>query len=156
GLPPGMPNFALAPLKTPRGLAWAGQQMKFTSALRLEGVKQYVPPYRLRLEVDGKFVEDLTPPASAPGDGQAPFSFKLRLQEPGSHLVSVIMEPDLPSDMRGSGYKVRDVLPADNKQDLAVEVVRELPVLLVDGADMISPESATFFLEKALAGPADA
>jgi hypothetical protein len=61
------------------------------------------------------------------------------------HLVSASVEP-------ADGH---DVLPGDNRQDLVVEVVQELPVLLIDGDKQVSSESATFFLTKAFADPTD-
>lgn len=152
----GLSNYALGPLKTTRALAWSGQRLKFTGSLHADHVKTFAKPFRLYFEVDGHRVEDigLAEPGSAK---QVAFAFQHRFTEPGTHLISVILEPDLPSDQQPSGHEQRDCLPADNRQDLALEVVRELPVLLIDGAARPAEEtSATFFLQKALGGPADA
>ncbi len=66
-------------------------------------------------------------------EGKVPFSFAHKFATPGSHLLSVVLEPDPPPDKRGVGYKLKDYLPGDNRQDFAVEVVPSLPVLVVDG-----------------------
>lgn len=150
------PNYAVAPLKTTRSLAWLGQLLKVQGALRLSGLTEFAAPHRLRYEIDGQVSGDIALPRDANVvSGQIPFHFHHRFDAPGTHLVSVIVEPDPPESERPAGYRLRDCLPADNRQDIVVEVVRELPVLLVDGADKLTPESSTFFLDKALAGPAD-
>src|SRR5262249_28674080 len=41
------------------------------------------------------------------------------------------------------------------RQDIAVEVIDALPVLLVDGDARLSPESSTYFIDKALAQSPD-
>src|SRR5262249_48934669 len=107
-------------------------------------------------EIDGKFVADLPAPAQAPlAKVQVPLTFKHRINTPGSHVVSVVLEPDPPAARRPQGYRVKDTLPGDNRQDLAVEVVGALSVLLVDGDSRLSPESGTYFLDKALAQSPD-
>jgi hypothetical protein len=150
------PNYALAPLQTTRAVAWAGQRLKFKTALAVSGQPEYAPPYRLLLKVDGKPAGDLPPPAKT---GQTathmPLTFTHRFATPGSHLVSVVIEPDPPADQRPPGYRVKDRLPGDNRQDLAVEVVDRLPVLLVDGDARLTPASSTYFLRKALAQSPD-
>jgi hypothetical protein len=83
--------------------------------------------------------------------GTTPFAFSHRFARPGSHLVSVILESDPPLAERPANYRIRDCLPGDNRQDYSLEVVDSIPVLLVDGANRLSPESSTFFLKKALA-----
>ena len=150
------PNYALAPLKTTRALAWMGQTLKFSGAVNVEGLKEWIAPQRLYCEVDGKFDQDIDLPASAGlVSGRLSFSFSRRFAAPGTHLVSVIIEPDVPPNKRPPHYQVRDFLPADNRQDLVIEVVRSLPVLLVDGDNRLSAASSTFFLDKALAATPD-
>jgi hypothetical protein len=152
----GLPNYALAPLKTTRALAWMGQTLRFSGAVQAEGLKEWIPPQRLYCDVDGKFSHDIDLPASAGlVSGRMSFSFSQRFAIPGAHLVSVIIEPDVPRNKRPPLYQVRDFLPADNRQDLVIDVIRSLPVLLVDGDDRLSAESSTFFLGKALAGTPD-
>ncbi|HWY87192.1 MAG TPA: VWA domain-containing protein [Gemmataceae bacterium] len=152
----GLPNYALAPLKTTRALAWMGQTLKFSGAVHVEGLKEWIAPHRLYVEVDGKFSQDIDLPASTGlVSGRVSFSFSRRFATPGAHLVSVIIEPDVPRNKRPLLYQVRDCLPADNRQDLVIDVIRSLPVLLVDGDDRLSAESSTFFLDKALAATPD-
>ena len=149
-------NYSLAPLQPTRALAWAGQHLKFKTALAVSGAQEYEPPYRLRLEVDGKPAGELPVPPRAPlARVQVPLTFTHRFTTPGSHLVSLIVEADPPADSRPPGYRLKDRLPGDNRSDLAVEVVDAMPVLLVDGDASLSPESSTFFLRKALAQSPD-
>jgi hypothetical protein len=132
--PANPPNWSLAPLRASRVIASTGQQVTFRTALHLHGQQEYSKPYRIHLEIDGRPARDLEAPA--PGrleNGQVPLSFPHRFPSPGSHLVSLVVEPDPPPEQRRSGYVVKDQLPGDNRQDLAVEVVPRLPVLLVDG-----------------------
>ena len=152
-----LPNYALASLKTTRALAWMGQTVKFSGAVQVEGLKEWIactsPVCR---GGRAKFSQDIDLPASAGfASGRMSFSFSRRFAAPGAHLVSVIIEPDVPRNKRPPLYQVRDFLPADNRQDLVIDVMRSLPVLLVDGDDRLSAESSTFFLDKALAATPD-
>jgi hypothetical protein len=156
--PANPPNWTLAPLRASRAIASVGQQITFRTAVELRGQKEYRPPHRIRLEVDGSTVTDLSAPRSADlGDkGQVPLSFSHRFTTPGSHLVSVIVEPDPPVEQRPPDYRIKDRLPGDNRQDFAVEVLSALPVLLVDGDDRPAPKHrGTDFLRDALAPARD-
>jgi hypothetical protein len=162
--PENLANWTLAPLRASRAVASAGQQITFRTAIDVRGQDEYRPPHRLRLEVDGNPVADLTPPPTAKLEkGQVPFSFTHRFPTPGSHLVSLIVEPDPPPEQRPAGYVIKDHLPGDNRQDLAVEVLPALPVLIVDGdpkpAEPRSPgrpqHHGTDFLRDALAPARD-
>jgi hypothetical protein len=130
-----VPNYALGPLTASRTVAAAGREVRFRTSLILSGQDAYTPPHRVRLEVDGKHVRDLPPPQgpSAPRDGRIPLTFTHRFAEPGSHVVSVVLEADPPPAERPAGFVRRDWAPGDNRQDLAAEVVEALPVLIVDG-----------------------
>jgi hypothetical protein len=128
------PNWSLIPLETNRLLAPVGRPITFRTALDLHGQKAYAPPHRIRLEVDGRFVRNLeAPKAASLQNGRVPFSFAQTFAAPGAHLVSVILQPDPPPEDRPADYTVKDELPGDNRQDFAIEVVRQLPVLIVDG-----------------------
>lgn len=128
------PNWSLTPLETNRLLAPVGRPITFRTVIDLHGQKAYAPPHRIRLEVDGRFVRNLEAPKSAAlQNGRVPFSFAQAFVAPGSHLVSVILEADPPPQQRPAKYTVKDELPGDNRQDFAIEVVRALPVLIVDG-----------------------
>lgn len=150
-------NWSLSPLSASRPVAVPGQKVSFKTALVLRGQQEYRPPYRLRLEIDGRPAGDLKPPTSAKLEkGQVPLTFTHAFDAPGSHLVSVIVEPDPPPDKRPPGYVIKDQLPGDNRQDFALEVVRALPVLLVDGDTRPEPKHrGTDFLRDALAPSRD-
>ncbi|MCI0642220.1 MAG: BatA domain-containing protein [Gemmataceae bacterium] len=166
-----LPNEGLSPLHTSRTLAWVGQTVKFTSALRWDRAQERSLPHRLFFEVDGKHAGDIALPTVNDSGGQVVFNFQHRFAVPGSHLVSLVLEPDPPKDRWPAGYRARDAYPADNRQDLVLEVAQALPVLVIDGGPLNpahSPpqgrgaksgvqqiESPSYFLEKALAGPAD-
>jgi len=128
------PNWALAAIKASQTVVPVGWEIAFDTALVLHGQQTYSPPYRIRLEVDGQIVRDLKAPEKAQLEkGQVPLSFRHAFASPGSHLVSVIVEPDPPPDKQPPGYIIKDHLPGDNRQDFAVEIVPALPVLLVNG-----------------------
>jgi hypothetical protein len=151
------PNWSLAPLRASRAIASMGQEVTFHTALHLSGQNAYESPYRIFIEVDGKLVRDLKPPTSARLDrGQVPLTFTQRFVTAGSHLVSVIVEPDPPLERRPPGYVLKDHLPGDNRQDYALEVVEALPVLLVDGDTHADPKTrGTDFLRDALSPARD-
>jgi hypothetical protein len=132
--PANPPNWSLTPLETNRLLAPVGRAVTFRTSVDLHGQKTYAPPHRVRLEIDGRFVRNLETPSGAQlRTGRVPFSFTHSFAAAGSHLVSVIVEPDPPPEQRPANYTVKDELPGDNRQDFALEVVREIPVLIVEG-----------------------
>lgn len=151
-------NWSLAPLRASRAIASAEQEIRFRTSLQLYGQESYKPPYRLRLDIDGgRERRDLEFPATARLEkGQVPLTFSHRFTTPGSHLVSVTVEPDPPADQRPVGYQVKDELPGDNRQDIAVEVVQALPVLIVDGDSRPTPKHrGSDFIRDALAPARD-
>ncbi len=130
------PNWSLAPIQASRAVAAVDWNVAFKTGFLLRGQDAYHPPHKIRLEIDGKFDHDLPAPAKDKlAKGVVPLTFTHKFNTPGSHLVSVIVEPDPPPDLRGPGYVVKDHLPADNRQDYAIEVVSALPVLIVDGQE---------------------
>ena len=150
------PNWALSPLRGNRPVVPVDREVTFQTDMVLFGQKSYTPPHRIRLEVDGKHVRDIPPPAglksAIPSTGKVPFSFTHRFGTVGSHLVTVILEADPPPEDRPPGYVVKDRVPGDNRQDFSVEVVPALPVLLVDGETSAapSPNLSSDFLRDAL------
>lgn len=139
------PNFALAPLRTPRGMTLTGQRFTVRSALHLTGFERPTQPRRVIAEVDGAPVGDVALPASLPIEGQVPLSFAHRFDTPGTHTIALRVEANADDDR----------LAGDDVRRAVVEVVRELPVLLVDGDREVGPESSTFFLRRALARATD-
>jgi hypothetical protein len=145
------PNYSLAPLQASRGVAWTGHEVLFRTAIKVEGLKEFRPPHRLRLQVDGQEVRDLPVPSRDRFvGGQASVLFRQRFDRPGTHRVSLMLEADLPTQNRPEHYEVVDCLPGDNHREVTVEVVDSLPVLLVDGAEKLDSASSTFFLARAL------
>jgi Aerotolerance regulator N-terminal/von Willebrand factor type A domain len=139
------PNLRMAPLQTARTVAGVGQRLRFTTALHWDNFADERPPKKIEVRIDNE-TRELSLPARLQGaSGHLPLSFEHRFKSIGVHLVSVMVEPD----------ESQDVLPADNHQNLVMEIVQELSVLLIDGAEKISPESATFYLAKAFADPSD-
>jgi hypothetical protein len=144
------PNYGLAPLTSNRPVVPVDREVTFRGELILTGQTRYAPPNKIRLEVDGKPVRDLPPPGGKAGnlplpkDGRVPFSFAHRFTKPGSHLVSVILEPDPPPEDRPPGYAVKDRVPGDNRQDYALEVLSALPVVVIDGGSPSSTSGSDF------------
>ncbi len=143
-----LPNFYLGPLTANRNRTWPGQTVKFAADLKWEG--DYRPPWRIRFEADGKPAGEL--PVPEQGKGRIPLQFSHQFRTPGPHVVSLIVEGDLPLERRPPDYQVKDRLPADNRQDFAVDVLDKLSVLLVDGDSQLSSVSTTYFLQRALEG----
>jgi hypothetical protein len=141
------PNWSLAPLRTGRSAASTALSME--TALRLHG-QTYALPHRLRLEIDGQAAPDLAAPtANDLRDGQTPLRFAHTFSTPGSHLVTIEVEPDAP------GKRSRDHLPGDNRQDFAA-FVPSLPVLLIDnGPSSGGKYRGAHFLRAALAPAGD-
>jgi hypothetical protein len=156
--PPVPANWSLAPVRASRAVASVGQQITFRTALEIRGQEEYGPPHDLRVEIDGQpATTDLKAPASAKLEkGQVPLSFRYRFNTAGTHLVSVVVEPDPPIAERPVDYMVKDRLPGDNRQEFAIEVLPALPVLLVDGDDKADvKQRGTDFLRDALSPARD-
>jgi hypothetical protein len=135
-------NWSVQPLRTTRAVASLGREVSFRTSLLLSGSEEAPLPAHVYLEVDGKPAGELRLPGSRLDRGQVPVSFKHRFTTPGSHLVSLRISDD--------------VLPGDNRQDFAVEVLPALPVLVVDGDERPSPKvRGTDFLRDALAPARD-
>lgn len=153
-----VPNWALTPLTGNRPIVPVEREVTFRTDLVLLGQTEYSPPHRIRLEVDGKHVRNLPPPRAAKlENGKVPFSFAHRFTTPGSHLVSLFLDPDPPAAERARGQVIKDRVPGDNRQDFAVDVLPALPVLLVDGETSRAEQAhrGTDFLRDALAPARD-
>jgi hypothetical protein len=151
------PNWSLAPLSGNRPVVPVNREASFRTELDLHGQKQYSAPYKISLEVDGKQVRDLEVPRAGRIDkGKIPLVFTHRFGTVGSHLVSVVLQPDPPASERPPGYVVKDHIPGDNRQDYAVDVLQALPVLMVDGDPTRGPHRrSTDFLRDALSPARD-
>jgi hypothetical protein len=134
-------NTALDPILAARGVAAAGREVKFKSAIKFHGGGEKKAPGKVKLEIDGRAASDLTPTGS-PSDGVMPIQFAHKFT-PGSHLITLQMDPD--------------DLPGDNRQDFALEVLPSIPVLVIDGDSRAdSKYRGAEFLRDALAPAKDA
>ncbi len=117
---------------------------EFNATLKVSG--PMTAPFSLRYEIDAppgtKLVEEgpqsntgsiSLPPGDTTLNPALPLEFKYTFATPGSHLVSVVVEPDLPADKRPLDYKIRDRLAGDNRRYFALNLPR-VPVLLCDTA----------------------
>ncbi len=111
------PNMALDPIIAGRGVASAGREVKFKSAIRFYGDGAKSVPGKVKLEIDGIGAGDIAL-AGTPAEGVMPIQFAHKFT-PGSHLVTIQLEPDH--------------LPDDNRQDFALEVLPAVPMVIVDG-----------------------
>jgi hypothetical protein len=153
-------NWSVTPVRT--GAIGSSTYLTFRSSLRFSGQK-YERPYRLRYEIDlppgaERPKEDIDrlgaeidlPKGDDLKDGRLPLTFQHKLPGPGSHLISVIVEPDAPKDQRAEGTKPKDRFAGDNRRDFAVTVPL-VPVLLVDGLPPLADEyQGADFLQAAL------
>jgi hypothetical protein len=135
---PSTPNRVLGPLGMSRGLIAASQSVKLTSTLAGHGPL----PKRIRMAVDGEPTQNVPLPMKTDDAIPVPLAFTQRFDKPGLHVVTLTLESD----------GAADALSADDEQHAVVEVVAELPVLLVDGDREITSSTSTFFLDKALGG----
>lgn len=137
GRPADPPNWSLEPITTARGVAAAGREVTFRSAVRPSGDTAGKPAGKVKLFVDGKSLGEVKPTGES-GD-LLPLTFTHKFAV-GSHLVSLQLDDD--------------ELPGDNRQDFAVEVLPVVPVLIVDGGLTVRARGSDF-LRDALAPAKD-
>src|SRR5262249_53444675 len=126
-LPKALPNYRLAPLTTSRSVAKVGQKITFRSALHLDNFATYMPPKSVTLEIDGKKVHDFLLPTDAKLGTPIPLQLTHTFKSAGKHTVAIKVDVD----------PALDALAADNTQRVA-QVVRDWPILLLDGDDKLS------------------
>lgn len=137
-LPKSMPNYSLAPVTASRGIAKIGAKIRFQTALHLAGFAEYRRPRPVRILVDGKDVQTLPLPENVDlTRGQIPLAFDHRFENEGLHRVTFRLDAE-------------DAIPADNEQHVMVEVVKDLPLLIVEGSPKPSNEGSAFFIQRAL------
>jgi hypothetical protein len=141
-LPTALPNYALSPVSSRQGVAKLGQKIMFQTALHLDQFLEYAAPRAIKVVVDGKVAQSLPVPASIDlKRGQIPLRFEHRFDKEGTHTIAVTLNVD----------PALDVLPGDNEQQTVIEIVKEMPILVVDGDRQLSSESSSFFAQRALA-----
>jgi len=160
-----IPNWSLTQVRS--GRARASTTLDFRSTLKVQAQK-YEPPYSMRYRVDQPDEPDKVDSAKGGNlvlpvrddlrDGRLPLNFSHTFDGPGSHLVTLIVEPDSPERKKDKslvGIPIKDRVPGDNRQDFAV-MLPLLPVLLVDG---LPPQPGKYrgadFLQVALAPARD-
>ncbi len=93
-------------------------------------------------EVDGQRLPEKSQSLDLPVNGEGSVEFEHRFTETGSHLVSIVVDPDN--------------LPGDDRADAIVEVADGIPVLVVDGDPNPDPtQSDSFFVTSAFSAVRD-
>ena len=130
-------NFSLERLKLSREFTAPEMPVRIQTKLRHHG-GQSAASRKIYLEVDGqRLARSTIQSSSIPPGGEFSVEFDHVFTAAGSHLVSVVLDPDS--------------LPGDNRADAVIEVTPSLPVVVVDGATHPDPtRSETFFLKIAL------
>lgn len=133
--PARVPNWSLDPIRTGRAVAVTGREITFHAAVRRTGGDEGAKPGKVHLRIDGRPAGTVTPDTAARGVFPVRFVQKFAA---GSHAVALQLDPD--------------DLPADDRQDYAIEVLAAVPVLIVDGhANGSSAVRGSDFLRTALA-----
>ncbi len=141
-LPKPLANFSLAPLTASRTVIKVGQKATFRSAFVLEHMAKHLQTMSIIVRIDGVETQKLALPEQIDlKKGQIPLAFQHRFDKVGPQIVSLRIDAD-------------DALLGDNEQIVAVDVVKELTILCVDGDETLSAESSSFFLQKALGAQA--
>lgn len=113
--------------------------VKITSTIRYDGPEPSLicPVY---FEIDGQRIPEKTQSVKIENHGEAAVEFTHRFEDEGTHVVSIVLDPDQ--------------LPGDDRSDAALNVTSALPVLLVDGTPSFDPtRSEVFFANLALMAP---
>lgn len=151
-------NYALAELRPMSYQVWAGQKISVKTKLAWFGDKPSPEKIRLRLEADGKFVRYVPFPSAKEQPGNTiPLEFFCTFSEPGTHTVSLSVEPVSPKvgDAKHAPSAPLDCLAQDNRSELTLTVRQTLPVLVVDGDEKLSAESSSFFLRRTFTDASD-
>ncbi len=133
---------SVAPLELPRRLVPAGLPLTVTTTVANAGPQSL--KRRAELLVDG-----VPSPANRqeigpiPSGGSVPLSFQTAIPTPGSHLLTVRLDPG------------DDPLPTNDEASRPIEVAEALPVLLVDGEAGAGPLSGEVDFLRAALAPAD-
>lgn len=113
-------NFSVETIQVSRELVAIDYPVRIKTKVRYQGGKEPINR-KVHLEVDGQQLsgQAYVYQVQLLSNGEASVEFEYRFSEPGSHVLSVVLQPDN--------------LPGDDRADAAVVVTRALPILLLDG-----------------------
>ncbi|MBI3722850.1 BatA domain-containing protein [bacterium] len=135
-------NVGITGLRPQEKLVTAGIGQKLLASVKNFG-KQTAHDVRVELSVGSSSVPCSPIGEIKPGETRV-IEISYTFADPGPYAVSVRIAAD------------RDGLPADDRRDMALEVVKAVRVLLVDGFPGEDPTlTQTFFLERALMPPGE-
>jgi len=130
-------NFSISGVELNREVTAVGYPVRVQAKIKSTGNKKTLLR-KAFFEVDGQRLADKTQTKSLAPVGDATVEFEYAFSKPGSHRLSLVLQPDN--------------LPGDNRADAVVVVTEAVPVLLVDGdphpQDLI--QSETVFAHSAL------
>lgn len=132
-------NLRVEKLTLSREVCVKNLPVKISTTVRYDGPEPTLicPVY---FEVDGQRIKEKTQSVKIENHGEAAIEFQHRFEQEGTHVVSVVLDPDQ--------------LPGDDRSDAALQVTSALPVLLVDGTPSFDPtRSEVFFANLALTAP---
>ena len=132
-------NLRVDQLSVSREVCVKNLPVKISTTIRYDGPEptRICPVY---FEVDGQRINEKTQSVKIVNHGEAAIEFQYRFDVEGTHVVSVVIDPDQ--------------LPGDDQSDAALHVTSALPVLLVDGTPDFDPtRSEVFFANLALTAP---
>lgn len=134
-------NLRVDQLTVSREVCVKNLPVKISTTIRYDGPEptRICPVY---FEVDGQRINEKTQSVKIENHGETAVEFQHRFDEEGTHVVSVVIDPDQ--------------LPGDDQSDAALHVTSALPVLLVDGTPHFdSTRSEVFFANLALMAPSN-
>lgn len=132
-------NLRVEKLTVSREVCVKNLPVKIATTIRYDGPEPSLisPVY---FEIDGQRINEKTQSVKIENHGESAIEFQHRFEDEGTHVVSVVLEPDQ--------------LPGDDRSDAALHVTSALPVLLVDGTPSFDPtRSEVFFANLALMAP---
>lgn len=133
---------SVSPLELARGLVPSGLPLAVSSTIQNAGPQALTR--QAELLVDGiPLPETRQKVGPIPKGGSQPLSFQAAIAAPGSHLLTVRLDPD------------DDPLPTNDEASRPVEVAEALPVLLVDGEPGAEPLSGEVDFLRAALAPTD-
>ncbi len=129
-------NFAVGPLWTTRSFTAVGLPIRIGAAIHARGDEKS-RNVAAHIEIDGKRVAEKSRQIRLEPDGDNDVEFAHHFDTPGIHTVAIALDPD--------------GRPADDRAEIAIQVLSPIAVLLVDGATSNEPgRGETFFAAQAL------